>query len=227
MLTHAPEPPRKFALALFNGFQALDVFGPMDALNLLSFSTPLELYILAETLDPVSTIPEPLPPTSVIPPLPSIGVIGQSIVPSHTYKNAPDDIEVLLVPGGRGTRNLPVTQHVADFIKERFPKLRYLLTICTGASLAARSGVLDGKNATTNKLAFDWVVSQGPNVKWARRARWVEEGNIWTSSGLTAGIDMMYAFIADQFGEATADRIAAGAEFTRNTDSTNDPFSKA
>jgi putative intracellular protease/amidase len=155
MLT--PKPPRKFALALYNGFQALDVFGPMDALNLLSFSTPLELYILAETLDPVSTIPAPLPSNSGVPPLASTGIIGQSVVPSHTYKNAPEDIEVLFVPGGRGTRNLPATQHVADFIKERFPNLRYLLTICTGASIAARAGVLDGMNATTNKLAFDWV----------------------------------------------------------------------
>jgi putative intracellular protease/amidase len=140
------EPPKKFAIALFHGFQALDVFGPIDALNLLSFSTPLELSILAETLDPVSTVPERLPDDSPIPNLPAVGVIGESVVPSHTYKDAPEDIEVLLVPGGRGTRNLPRTQHVADFIKERFPKLRYLLTICTGASMAA-----------TNKMAFDWV----------------------------------------------------------------------
>lgn len=152
-----PEPPKKFAIALFHGFQALDVFGPIDALNLLSFSRPLELCILAETMDPVSTVPERLPADSPIPNLPATGVIGESVVPSHTYKNAPEDIEVLLVPGGRGTRNLPRTQHVADFLKERFPKLRYLLTICTGASIAARSGVLDGKNATTNKMAFDWV----------------------------------------------------------------------
>ncbi|KAL7926997.1 class I glutamine amidotransferase-like protein [Trichoderma austrokoningii] len=221
-----PEPPKKFAIALFHGFQALDVFGPIDALNLLSFSRPLELCILAETMDPVSTVPERLPADSPIPNLPATGVIGESVVPSHTYKNAPEDIEVLLVPGGRGTRNLPRTQHVADFIKERFPKLRYLLTICTGASIAARSGVLDGKNATTNKMAFDWVVAQGPNVKWARRARWVREGNIWTSSGLTAGIDMMYAFIADQYGEEKADWIAAASEFTRNKDPTDDPFNK-
>lgn len=159
------EPPKKFAIALFHGFQALDVFGPIDALNLLSFSKPLELSILAETLDPVSTVPERLPDDSPIPNLPATGVIGQSVVPSHTYENAPEDIEVLLVPGGRGTRNLPRTQHVADFLKQRFPKLRYLLTICTGASIAARAGILDGKNATTNKMAFDWVRNQSKGAK--------------------------------------------------------------
>lgn len=70
------------------------------------------------------------------------------------------------------------------------------------------------------------MVAQGPNVKWARRARWVREGNVWTSSGLTAGIDMMYAFIADQYGEEKADWIAAASEFTRNKDPTDDPFNK-
>ncbi|KAH6609116.1 hypothetical protein Trco_002462 [Trichoderma cornu-damae] len=213
-----PGPPSKYAIALFAGFQALDVFGPLDALNILSLSTPLELYMLSTTLDPVSTIPSPGP---------SAGVIGQSIVLSHTYEDAPKDIEVLLVPGGRGTRGLEPTQPVVDFIKAAFPNLRYLLTVCTGSSLAARSGVLDGKNATSNKLAFDWVMTQGPNVKWVRHARWVRDGNIWTASGISAGIDMIYEFMAEQYGEDVAAQIAKASEYVRNTDSTNDPFSKA
>ncbi|EHK21078.1 uncharacterized protein TRIVIDRAFT_70160 [Trichoderma virens Gv29-8] len=210
--------PSKFAVALFSGFQALDVFGPLDALNILSYSHPLELYILSTTLDPVSTIPAKAP---------TPGAVGQSIVPTHTYQDAPNDIEVLLVPGGRGTRDLEFTQPVVDFIEATFPNLRFLLTVCTGSSLAARAGVLDGKNATSNKLSFEWVMSQGPNVKWVRQARWVQDGNIWTSSGVSAGIDMIYAFIADQYGEDAATQVATVSEYTRNTDSTNDPFSKA
>ncbi|KAL7939342.1 class I glutamine amidotransferase-like protein [Trichoderma chlorosporum] len=211
-------PPSKFAIALFTGFQALDVFGPLDALNILSYSNPLELYILSTTLAPVSTIPAKAT---------SPGTIGQSIVATHTYQNAPKDIEVLLVPGGRGTRDLELTQPVVDFIAVTFPNLRFLLTVCTGSSLAARAGVLDGKNATSNKISFEWVMSQGPNVKWVRHARWVVDGNIWTSSGISAGIDMIYAFIADQYGEEAADRVATASEYTRNADPSNDPFSKA
>jgi putative intracellular protease/amidase len=141
--------PTKYAVALFSGFQALDVFGPLDALNILSASTPLGLYILSTTLSPVSTIPvkDPIP-----------GFIGQSVVPTHTYQDAPSDIEVLLVPGGQGTRDPELTQPVVDFIASSFPKLRYLLTVCTGSAVAARAGVLDGRNATSNKLAFDWVL---------------------------------------------------------------------
>lgn len=148
-------PPSKYAVALFSGFQALDVFGPLDTLNLLSSSVPLELYILSTTLDPVSTIPAKGA---------SAGKIGQSVVPSHTYQDAPKDIEVLLVPGGGGTRDLEFTQPVVDFIQATFPNLRYLLTVCTGSSIAARSGVLDGKNATSNKRAFDWVRRQANNL---------------------------------------------------------------
>ncbi|KAF3056778.1 Isonitrile hydratase [Trichoderma lentiforme] len=212
------KPPSKIAVALFSGFQALDVFGPLDALNILSYTNPLELYLLSTTLDPVSTIPVKAP---------SPGAIGQRLVPTHTYQDAPKDIEVLLVPGGRGTRDIELTQPIVDFIGATFPSLRFLLTVCTGSALAARSGVLDGKNATSNKLSFEWVMTQGPNVKWVRHARWVQDGNILTSSGVSAGIDMIYAFIADQYGEEAASKVATVSEYTRNTDSTNDPFDKA
>lgn len=70
-------------------------------------------------------------------------------------------------------------------------------------------------------------MTQGLNVKWVRRARWVQDGNILTSSGVSAGIDMIYAFIADQYGEEAASQVAKVSEYTRNTDSTNDPFSRA
>lgn len=138
--------PTKYAVALFEGFQALDVFGPLDALNFLSKQTPLELFILAQTLEPVTTKLEGSDLT-----------IGQSIVPTHTFENAPDDIEVLLVPGGIGTRKIELTQPVVDFVKKSYPKLEFLLTVCTGSALTARAGVMDDKQATSNKKGFDWV----------------------------------------------------------------------
>jgi putative intracellular protease/amidase len=138
--------PKKYGVVLFNGFQALDVFGPVDALNFLSKETPLEMSIIAQSLDPVSTLLENSDLT-----------IGQSIVPTHTFDNAPDDIEVLLVPGGIGTRRLELTQPVVDFVKQRYPKLKFLLTVCTGSALTARAGVMEGKKATSNKRGFDWV----------------------------------------------------------------------
>lgn len=139
-------PPTKFAVLLFPGFQALDVFGPLDVLNMLSRGRPFEFSVVAARLGPVPTRASD-----------SRQSIGQQIVATHTLQDAPEDIEVLLVPGGMGTRNTEATQPEVDFIRERFPRLRFLLTVCTGSALAARAGVLDGKRATTNKASFDWV----------------------------------------------------------------------
>lgn len=139
-------PPTKYAVALFRGFQALDVFGPIDALNYMSRNQPLSLSILHTSLEPVTTLVDSTP-----------GRIGQSVVPTHTYDTAPEDIEVLLVPGGMGTRDPENVARVRQFIKERYPKLRFLLTVCTGSAVAAQSGVLDGREATSNKRSFSWV----------------------------------------------------------------------
>ncbi|KAF2969045.1 hypothetical protein GQX73_g4581 [Xylaria multiplex] len=239
------QPPTKFGVVLFPGFQALDVFGPLDALNNLSRMIPLEFTVLAATLDPVNTK------------VPSPGRIGQSVVPTHTFDNYPKDLEVLLVPGGFGARDPAITAPIVEFLKRIFPQLRHLLTVCTGSAIVAQSGLLDGKRATSNKRSWEWATSQGSAVEWVREARWVADGNIWTvrakpshlgssimvpyddvlgltdlagrarfghSSGVSAGIDLMFAFIADQYGEETAKQLADIAEYVRNPDSSVDPF---
>ncbi|XXH02706.1 hypothetical protein Hte_009091 [Hypoxylon texense] len=208
-------PPTRFAVALFPGFQALDVFGPLDILNLLSKKTPLSLRVLGATLDPVSTRADGTGHTT-----------GQAVVPTHTFADGglEDDVEVLLVPGGFGTRDAENVKGVVEFVRAAYPSLRFLLTVCTGSAVAAMSGVLDGRRATSNKRAWAWATAQGPKVQWVPRARWVADGNVWTSSGISAGIDMMYAFVADQYGEDVAQELADAAEYVRNTDPGVDPF---
>ncbi|KAI0164057.1 class I glutamine amidotransferase-like protein [Xylariaceae sp. FL1272] len=209
----APDPVTRFGLVLFPGFQALDVFGPMDALNILSAAKPLTLSVVAATLDPVPTKLES-----------SSTGIGQSVVPTHTFDNCPEDIEVLLVPGGQGTRVEPIAATVREFVKKMYPRLRYLLTVCTGSIIVAQTGLLDGRRATSNKRRMELAMTEGPSVQWVRKARWVVDGNIWTSSGISAGTDMMYAFIADQYGDKTAEELAHMAEYNRNTDPDDDQF---
>lgn len=80
------------------------------------------------------------------------------------------------------------------------------------------------KHQTDKHSLIQQVLTQGPNVNWVRRARWVKDTNIWTSSGITAGIDMMYAFIAEQYGEDIAVDLANRSEYTRRIDSQDDPF---
>ena len=100
----------------------------------------MNLAIIAETLQPVSTKSHRNPYQSNF---------GRSIVPTHTFDTAPP-LEVLIVPASFGNRD-PSIQTMVDFFEKRYPELRYLITICTGATLAARAGILDGKHATSNK----------------------------------------------------------------------------
>ncbi|PCH01098.1 DJ-1 domain, InhA-type [Penicillium occitanis (nom. inval.)] len=218
------EPPVHWSIVLFPGFQALDAFGPLDILNLVARYKKIELSIIAATLDPVSTDVAPLFPDKQEVWNPAGSNIGQAVVPTHTFDNPPEKIEVLLVPGGGGTRSEASAGPVIEFIEKIYPSLRYLLTVCTGSGLAARAGVLDGKRATSNKRAWNEVIALRDEPTWVRRARWVAEGNIWSSSGISAGMDMMFAYVEYVWGKEFANVISKRMEYVRNEDWDNDPF---
>ncbi|KAF2423650.1 class I glutamine amidotransferase-like protein [Tothia fuscella] len=205
-------------MILFRGFEPLDVFGPLEALQTLSLWFHLELTLISEnSTDPVSTAPI----------LASMNrqnsSFFQTIVPTATHDTAPKDLEVLIIPGGAGSRS-PYLNSTLDYIRDSYPNLNYLLTVCTGSLIAGRSGILDGKRATTNKLAFLSVQSAVPNVKWQSHARWVVDGNIWTSSGVSAGIDMTLEFIECWYGKKIATNVTNFIEYERHTDPRWDPF---
>ena len=83
---------------------------------------------------------------------------------------------------------------------------------------------LDGRRATTNKRAFDWVATMGPATDWQASARWVEDGKFFTSSGISAGIDMALGIISQLHGAEAATEAANRAEYIANSDPDNDPF---
>lgn len=114
--------------------------------------------------------------------------ISQTIFSQYTFETAPH-VDVLLVPGGLGLRAQEDANDtsVQDFIVDRYPSLEYLLGVCVGAVALAKTGLLDGRKATSNKAFWDWAVEAGPNVDWQPSARWIEDGNIWTSSGAASG----------------------------------------
>jgi transcriptional regulator GlxA family with amidase domain len=129
---------------------------------------------------------------------------------AHGDKGA---IDVLVVPGGIGTRNH--TSVEIDFVRRMYPSLKAALSVCTGATILARADVLDGRRATTNKRAWEWTTSNGPDFNWIGEARWVVDGNITTGSGISAGIDATYAFVSDNYGEDIAQELVDSAEYVR------------
>lgn len=154
-----------------------------------------------------------------------------STMATHTFSDAPA-LDVIIVPGGMGNIALIAANNteIEDFIADRFDKADHVLSVCTGAVTLARSGVLDGRKATTNKAAWSRVTKQGPNVTWVPSARWVVDdvapaGKVWSSSGVSSGMDMMYAFLLYIYGAENVDNMLNGLEYAPHTDPTWDPYS--
>ncbi|KAA8642949.1 hypothetical protein EYZ11_001079 [Aspergillus tanneri] len=211
-------PPRSYGMVLFRDFEPLDVFGPLEALYRLASLHKLDLYLISETMDAVTTEP------GLAAMNPHNSSFFPKILPTHTFDDAPIP-DVMIVPGGIGTRS-PSLNRTIEYIAETYPKLHYLLTVCTGAGLAAKSGVLDSKHATTNKAAWNTIVAWRPQVNWVPHARWVVDGNIWTSSGISAGIDATMAFIEYAYGKDDATTVGNIMEYERHEDPDWDPFSE-
>ncbi|KAF2272394.1 class I glutamine amidotransferase-like protein [Westerdykella ornata] len=228
-ITTSPSPsptptPKNLAFILYPGFQSIDLFGPLDMLALLANRTPLNLYLVSPgpSLAPVSTAHHVWAKVG--------SRFGTEVVPTHTLDDvAWGDIDMVLVPGGIGARDEESADvgRVVEFVKgNEKEKKRWLLSVCTGSHLLAKAGVLDGRKATTNKRVFGWVKARHPSVHWIAKARWVADGNIWTSSGISAGIDLALAWIAHVWGEETATLLADSSEYEWNRDPENDRFAE-
>jgi transcriptional regulator GlxA family with amidase domain len=133
---------------------------------------------------------------------------------------------ILLIPGGIGIRYLLKDSNFINKIAELSKTAEYIMTICTGSTLFSKTGLLDGKKATSNKRMFSWTHKETPNVQWIKKARWVRDGNIYTSSGVSAGIDMTLGFISDLFGRDLAKQQSNEIEYNWEENPEHDPFSE-
>lgn len=131
---------------------------------------------------------------------------------------------ILLIPGGLGTRNLVNDQKFINKVKILAEKSETVFSVCTGSALLAKTGILKNKRATSNKQFWDWVISQDKDVIWIRKARWVVDGKYYTSSGVTAGIDMALGFIADNHNYEISKKLSTSIEYIWNENKAIDPF---
>ena len=188
-------------ILLFTDFETLDAFGPVEVLG------RIEEYHLHY-----------------------VSFTGGMIVSRQGVSVLTEKIDILnvsgilLIPGGQGTRTLVNENGYINDLAKVVLQSEYCLTVCTGSALLAKTGLLNNKNATSNKRAFDWVKSVSSEVKWINSARWVVDQQYYTSSGVSAGIDMALGFIADRFGLEKAREIAASIEYIWNPDPEQDPF---
>lgn len=148
----------------------------------------MTLSVIAAEPGPVSAVYPPHVMVPGMPPLDFSHILDPKITATHSFADAPD-LDILLVPGGMGNMSLDQANDtsVEDFVAQRYPELENLLSVCTGAASLAKSGVLSGKRATTNKAQWGWVTSRAEGIDWVPTARWVVDGKIWTSTGVASG----------------------------------------
>jgi transcriptional regulator GlxA family with amidase domain len=190
---------------LYEGFELLDLYGPLEMFG--SLKPELEILTIAEKAGPVSSFQ------------------GPQTMAEFDYQNCPR-LDLILLPGGFGTIQELKNKIIMSFLKERVPSAKVTMSVCSGSWILARAGLLNGRRATSNKAYFKMATQQSDQVEWVSEARWVEDGPFYTSSGVSAGMDMSLAVIASLYGKEKALDIANGAEYIWNQDPDDDSFHK-
>jgi transcriptional regulator GlxA family with amidase domain len=170
--------PKVIGVITFDGFETLDVYGPLGLLVSAALGDKYEAVLIGPTnatTDHVST-------SSNL----------STLTPHKLQWPTAEKYDILLIPGGIGNRPLLKNTEFLEVLKKNVEAVLAgggtILCVCTGSVLLAATGLLDGKSATTNKKAYDALTPNYPNVQWERRARWVHDGQIISSSGITAGM---------------------------------------
>jgi putative intracellular protease/amidase len=128
---------------LFEGFELLDVFGPLEAWGMLASAGGWKIVTAAASAGAVASAQ------------------GPRAVADHSLAGCPK-LDAILVPGGIGTRREVRNEALLEWLRRRSSEAEVVTSVCTGAALLARAGLLDGRRATSNKAAFGWVTEQVP-----------------------------------------------------------------
>ena len=181
--------PRRLAVVIFPDFQVLDATGPVAAFEIAGRLAPgaYAIEVLAADGGPVAS---------------SSGVR----LLAEPLNEQPYD--TLLIAGGNGSRRFDELAPTVDWLRRRARQVRRTASICSGAYLLAEAGLLDGRRATTHWSCSDHFARRYPKVRLEPDRIFVREGEIWTSAGITAGIDLALGLIEDDLGCDIARRTA-------------------
>lgn len=197
--------PLTLGAIFYEDFELLDVYGPLEMFG--SIGPELRIVTVAQQAGAVTSFQ------------------GPKTVAQYGFDDCPP-LDLILLPGGIGTLAELKNPAMLEFLRRRSANAQVTMSVCSGSAILAKAGVLDGYRATSNKQFFSLATAQSEKTKWVEQARWVEDRNMVTSSGVSAGIDMALAVIARLYGKERAEQIAAWTEYEWHQDATWDPFVK-
>ena len=201
---------------IFPGFEMLDAYGPMEMWGSLKHAPARfwggEEKRVGVKLVTIAATRGEIPSNQ-----------GPKTVADYGYADSPR-LDYLLVPGGIGAVPLVNDTATLNWLRDQATKTKIVMSVCNGASLLAAAGILDGRPATTNKMAFKDSTAPGPKVNWVKQARWVDDGAVVSSSGVSAGMDMTLAVISRLYGQPLGDWLEQITEYDAHRDPSWDPF---
>lgn len=196
---NAPAAPRRIAMLAFPDCQVLDVVGPLEVFSRASRLITDE----GRSGAPVYDV-EILGPSRS----PLVMSSGIRLCPDRAYREARGGIDTLLVAGGRGTDRFLSDAAMLRWLRARSRSVRRVGSICTGAFVLAEAGLLDGLRATTHWASCDTFAARYPGVSVDPEPIFVRQGPIWTSAGVTAGMDLALAMVEEDHGRDAALAVA-------------------
>ena len=193
---------KQVGILTFEHVEVLDFCGPFEVFSVTRLNedkrreelSPFNVFLVAETKKPVAATG------------------GMKVLPDYDLDDCPQ-LDVLVVPGGWGTRKEMNNERLLRWIADRSRQVETLTSVCTGSLLLGKAGLLDGKRATTHWRSLDWMQELFPKTTVERQLHFVEEGTLFTSAGISAGIDMSLKVVARHCGEAIARATAKHMEY--------------
>ena len=186
---------RRTVVVIFDGFQLLDLAGPADVFATANLLTRADGYRLEVAAVRAGQVPA------------QNGIVALAQAPLAEIAGP---IDTLLIVGGLSLSAGPADRKLVEGIAGLAPRCRRVASVCSGAFVLAAAGLLDGRRATTHWLAADRLASRYPRVEVDADAIYVKDANVWTSAGVTAGIDLALALVEDDHGAEVAQHVAAG-----------------
>lgn len=189
----------KIGILLFNEVEVLDFAGPFEVFSITNYPEsnfkPFDVKTVAQTREIVRARN------------------GLQVVPDCCFANNPK-IDIIIVPGGYGAEEIEINNVlVIDWLKEQMSKVELMASVCTGAFLLAKAGLLDGKKATTHWMDIDRLEREFEKVTVERGVKFVDEGSIITAGGVSAGINMSIYIVTKLLGEKVGLSTAKRMEY--------------
>lgn len=182
---------------LFNDVEVLNFAGPFEVFSITKVheEKPFTVYTVSQNGEMITARN------------------GLKVKPDYSIEDLPP-VDILIIPGGKGARENEVKNDIIiNWVRQQMKEVKLMTSVCTGALLLAKAGLLEGLKATTHWASIQTFKKDFPNVEVMENVKFVDEGHIITSAGISAGINMSFHIVKNLLGVEIAEETAKNMEY--------------